>query len=121
MQSGKMAAVVLHVREPEPAFSFYRDVLALSPVRAEGPWHELATRDGHLVALRVVEGFVPTGAGAGLCLQVEDLAPWRERLARLGVPVLEEVSAAYGAWLLVSDPLGNPVYLFSSNSASSTR
>ena len=109
---------VVYAADLEAATAFYRDVLGLREV------DEMAFRldDGGILLLfdpsrsaqpgRPVPSHGPSGGSVHVACAVDELEPWRERLAAAGVAIEHEHEWARGARsLYVRDPAGNSVEL----------
>lgn len=105
--------LALRVTDPERSIAFYNGVLGLPEVRRsheQGRLRSVWLRCGPAVLMleRAVRGGGPAdGSGHVLVLEVEDLAPWLETLARAGVTVDDRTSST----LYFQDPDGHRVGL----------
>jgi catechol 2,3-dioxygenase-like lactoylglutathione lyase family enzyme len=70
-----------------------------------------AGNDGHEVHVFVDEAMAAKSAGQHLCLQVDDLAAMRTRLAENGVEVEETIPIKNRPRFFVNDPFGNRIEL----------
>jgi catechol 2,3-dioxygenase-like lactoylglutathione lyase family enzyme len=112
-----------HVSVPMPpdghavARRFYGHVLDMeevpvpSPLAARAPVWFRAGGDGHEVHVFVEEQWSADSARHHFCLQVDDLADYRERLTEEGVEVVDTVEIAGRARFHLRDPFGNRIEL----------
>jgi catechol 2,3-dioxygenase-like lactoylglutathione lyase family enzyme len=110
---------VVYAQDLPAAVAFYRDVLGLREVD-DGV---LRLEDGGVLLLfdpsrssqpgRPVPSHGPSGGSVHVAFAVEELEPWRERLAAAGVEIEHEHEWARGGArsLYVRDPAGNSVEL----------
>jgi catechol 2,3-dioxygenase-like lactoylglutathione lyase family enzyme len=101
----------------EAARRFYNGVLGMEEVRPPSGlmtgrlvWFR-AGPDGHEVHVFTDEEMSAKSADQHLCLQVDDLAAMRSRLAEHGVAVEETIPITNRPRVFVSDPFGNRIEL----------
>lgn len=113
---------VQHVSVPRPRGSgdatrrFYAELLGLTEVAVPASlqhldliWYRLGDSELHLFAADAV----PQGLAAHFCLQVEDLAPLRERLQTAGVQIMDDLAIVNRPRFFVLDPFGNRIEITS--------
>jgi catechol 2,3-dioxygenase-like lactoylglutathione lyase family enzyme len=118
-----MAAIqrLQHVSVPMPsdgmneARQFYGKVLGLTPIAppsslAPGSvsWFRIADTDTE-VHVFIEEPFRGGSTGQHLCLQVDDIAAYRDRLSEHGVEIEETIAIRNRPRFFVHDPFGNRV------------
>ena len=119
MRPRRVCETVVDVHDLEAATAFYRDVLGLREVD-DGA---LRLDDGGMLLIfdperssqpgRPVPSHGPSGGSVHVAFAVDELEPWRERLAAAGVELEQEHEWARGGSrsLYVRDPAGNSVEL----------
>ncbi len=111
------ASVPMPADGHDAARAFYGDALGMievpppSTLPARSTVWFRAGGAGQEVHLFVQDGGSPNTASQHLCLQVEDLAAFRERLDGRGVPVEEAVPIVNRPRGFVRDPFGNLIEL----------
>jgi catechol 2,3-dioxygenase-like lactoylglutathione lyase family enzyme len=119
-----VAAIRYLVADTDEAVRFYADQLGFALQQRMGPAFAIVERDGlelwlsgpqTSAAQPMPDGRGPTPGGWNrLVLEVEDIQETVARLRTAGVPFRNEpLSGPGGTQVLVEDPSGNPVELFS--------
>lgn len=122
MQPARIIETCLYVDDVEATATWYEDVLGLEAFARDLPRHVFLRCGDTLLLLfdpdetEVVEPgdkAAPHGARGAqhVALGVEELAPWRQRLADAGVEIIEETSWGKGDSIYFHDPAGNVVEL----------
>ncbi|MDX1611002.1 MAG: VOC family protein [Candidatus Thermoplasmatota archaeon] len=122
MSIQRVVETCLYVEDVERAARWYEDILGLSRVTQDPPRHVFLQAGDSMLLLFDAEhtkvrkpGDKSAVHGAQgvqhVALGVEDLAPWRERLAGHGVTIVEEATWGEGRSIYFHDPSGNLVEL----------
>ena len=123
-----MAVTRYLVHDTDAAGAFYVELLGFTLATRMGPAFASVERDGHELWLSgsqtsaaqpMPDGRVPVPGGWNrLVLEVEDVSGMLVRLDEAGVQRRNEpLSGPGGTQVLLEDPSGNPVELFSSRSS----
>ena len=118
-----MATTRYLVRDVDEAVSFYVDLLGFELVARMGPAFATVERDGHKLWLSgpqtsaarpMPDGASPVPGGWNrIVIEVDDVASAVERLVDAGVRCRNEpLSGPGGTQVLIEDPSGNPIELF---------
>ena len=111
----KLQNVVIPTNSFSQSLAFYRDVLLLPVVYQSENSCFLNAGTAH-IAIHAIEQdnhFTPTGHGYYLDFLVDDMAHAKERLVQANVVILREWLDNEMVFLLIADPDGNRLELYS--------
>ena len=123
IRSSNVATTRYLVRDADEAVAFYVDLLGFELIARMGPAFAIVERDGHELWLSgpqtsaaqpMPDGGVPGPGGWNrIVVEVDDVAAAVERLVATGVHCRNEpLSGPGGTQVLIEDPSGNPIELF---------
>ncbi|MGC4043435.1 MAG: VOC family protein [Armatimonas sp.] len=115
----RLQNVVLPTGDYQQSVAFYRDALELPVIHAGEMYCFLRMGTVQLAIHRSEPDspFAPTGHGYYLDLQVDNLAEIKKKLTGAGVAFLREWAEDGTDFLLVADPDGNRLELYSSSAS----
>ena len=110
----KFSSAYYVVNNMDQAVNFYQDILGLDVKFRDGDrWTQFDVNGVGVALADPSEGPVPSGGGATVVLEVEDLGEMREKLTQNGVTVNETVDmGGHGKYFTAVDPAGNIVQIF---------
>ncbi len=110
----KFSSAYYVVKDMDKAVSFYQDMLGLSLKFRDGNrWTQFDLNGVGVALADPSESAAPSGGGATVVLEVDDLVAMREKLSVADIPLSKIVDmGAHGKYFTVRDPAGNMVQIF---------